>query len=142
MKCLECKKDLEQTPGKRTKQFCNSTCRSNYWQKSKRKVKEAANKKDKGWVLKFAKAAYKEINKKESGSDLAKKAANISYKAPEQSSYDSERISNLLLDEAGQMPKIPVKPKNLMELKAMCPFPEGSDERRTWISTERQKYGI
>jgi hypothetical protein len=40
MKCLECSKDLEQTVGKRAKQFCNSTCRSNYWQKAKRKIKE------------------------------------------------------------------------------------------------------
>jgi hypothetical protein len=39
MKCLECKKDLEQTQGKRAKQFCNSTCRSNYWQKENRKLK-------------------------------------------------------------------------------------------------------
>lgn len=36
MKCPNCKKDLEQTQGKREKQFCNSTCRSNYWQKLKR----------------------------------------------------------------------------------------------------------
>lgn len=43
MKCLECKKDLVQTAGKRAKQFCNSTCRSNYWQKAKRRV-EANNK--------------------------------------------------------------------------------------------------
>jgi len=34
------------------------------------------------------------------------------------------------------------RPKNLMELKAMCPFPENSDERRLFIATERQKYGI
>lgn len=35
-KCLNCEKELEQIPKKRQKQFCNSTCRSNYWQKSKR----------------------------------------------------------------------------------------------------------
>lgn len=44
MKCLECKKDLEQTPGKRVKQFCNSTCRSNFWQKEKRKSTATQNK--------------------------------------------------------------------------------------------------
>ena len=37
MGCLNCKKELEQLVGKRQKQFCNSTCRSNYWQKAKRK---------------------------------------------------------------------------------------------------------
>jgi hypothetical protein len=35
--CLNCNKALPQTEGKRAKQFCNSTCRSNYWQKEKRK---------------------------------------------------------------------------------------------------------
>ncbi len=37
MECLNCKKELEQIPQKRPKKFCNSTCRSNYWQKEKRK---------------------------------------------------------------------------------------------------------
>lgn len=40
MECLECNKNLEQTLGKRAKQFCNSTCRSNFWQKAKRKIAE------------------------------------------------------------------------------------------------------
>lgn len=34
------------------------------------------------------------------------------------------------------------KPKNLDELKALCPYPEKSDERSEWVRTERQKYGI
>lgn len=29
--CLQCKKWVVQTEGKKQKQFCNSTCRSNYW---------------------------------------------------------------------------------------------------------------
>jgi ribosomal 50S subunit-associated protein YjgA (DUF615 family) len=37
MECLECKKEITQTKGKRPKKFCNSTCRSNYWQKEQRK---------------------------------------------------------------------------------------------------------
>lgn len=40
MGCLECGKELIQTPGKRPKQFCNVTCRSNYWQKKNRAEKE------------------------------------------------------------------------------------------------------
>jgi hypothetical protein len=43
MKCLECNKEVKQTPGKREKQFCGSSCRSNFWQKAKRKI--AANNK-------------------------------------------------------------------------------------------------
>jgi hypothetical protein len=37
MKCKNCDKELEQTVGKREKIFCNSTCRSNFWQKNKKK---------------------------------------------------------------------------------------------------------
>lgn len=29
--CLQCKKWLTQSEGKRRREFCNSTCRSNYW---------------------------------------------------------------------------------------------------------------
>lgn len=47
MKCLECQTELTQTLGKREKKFCNSTCRSNYWQKQKvleRKLTETNSK--------------------------------------------------------------------------------------------------
>lgn len=37
MKCLNCGADLVQIPKKRKKEFCDSTCRSNNWQKEKRK---------------------------------------------------------------------------------------------------------
>lgn len=44
--CLNCGKIIQQTPGKRKRQFCNSTCRSNYWQKASR-VKIVAPPEDK-----------------------------------------------------------------------------------------------
>jgi len=37
MKCPNCEKEIVQTKGKRKRLFCNSTCRSNVWQKEKRK---------------------------------------------------------------------------------------------------------
>ncbi len=40
MNCLECGKEIAQTTGKRARIFCNSTCRSNYWQKKKRESKK------------------------------------------------------------------------------------------------------
>ena len=43
MNCEECTKEVTQTPGKRTKRFCNSTCRSNHWQKQKVLEKKAVN---------------------------------------------------------------------------------------------------
>ena len=40
--CLNCNEPLEQTPGKKEKQFCNVSCRSSYWQKQKRANASAA----------------------------------------------------------------------------------------------------
>jgi hypothetical protein len=34
--CLNCNEPLEQTQGKKERQFCNVSCRSSYWQKKKR----------------------------------------------------------------------------------------------------------
>lgn len=48
MGCKHCKKDLEHLPGKRKKEFCNDTCRSNFWQKERRrKINEAKALKEK-----------------------------------------------------------------------------------------------
>ena len=48
MGCKHCKKDLEHLPGKRKKEFCNDTCRSNFWQKERRrKINEAMDLKEK-----------------------------------------------------------------------------------------------
>ncbi len=52
MECLNCSKELVQIEGKRAKQFCNSTCRSNYWQKEKRKEKIKSNLKKGGFTEK------------------------------------------------------------------------------------------
>lgn len=42
-----------------------------------------------------------------------------------------------------EVPKETTKPpKNLDELKALCPFKKGTDEYRLWVQTERQKYSI
>lgn len=31
MNCKFCKKEIKQPEGKRTKEYCNTTCRSNFW---------------------------------------------------------------------------------------------------------------
>ncbi len=36
MKCLNCEKELPQTPGKRAREFCDAKCRSKYWQTHKK----------------------------------------------------------------------------------------------------------
>lgn len=105
MKCLCCGKEVPQTPKKRVKQFCNSTCRSNYWQKEKRK----------GFI-----GVLPAIKKKEK------------EKGRPHNQYES----------ANEVPPSLLIPKNLLELKALCPFKENGVERSAWIATERQKYKI
>lgn len=36
--CKKCGKELTQTEGRRAKQFCNSNCRSTFWQNKNKKV--------------------------------------------------------------------------------------------------------
>jgi endogenous inhibitor of DNA gyrase (YacG/DUF329 family) len=59
MNCLECKKEVIQTPGKRERQFCNSTCRSNYWQKAKRKIAKNNIPENKKRIKKERKTSHK-----------------------------------------------------------------------------------
>lgn len=42
--CKECGEKVTQTTGKRKKEFCNSTCRSNFWQKAERKARTERSK--------------------------------------------------------------------------------------------------
>jgi hypothetical protein len=58
--CLECGAELINTPGKRPKQFCNVTHRSNYWQKQKR-LAAKADIPDPGPVIREAIASGKPI---------------------------------------------------------------------------------
>lgn len=44
--CKNCGEKLENVSGKRQKEFCNGTCRSNYWQKQARIKKKGAPKKN------------------------------------------------------------------------------------------------
>ena len=48
IKCLECGKKVVQTPGKRKKEYCDSTCRTKYWKKSKDLALKQAGKVKKG----------------------------------------------------------------------------------------------
>lgn len=82
MKCLNCDRDLVQLPKKREKVFCDSTCRSNYWQKAKRL--EAAGKSPEEIIKTIKKIAVnnKPENKKKiedernTAHDLGKKHEN------------------------------------------------------------------
>ncbi len=110
--CDECGNEILQISGKRAKKFCDSTCRSNFWQKKQRIMKKVA-----------------ENNKPENKKRILEERNTVSVKNFNQ----PEPPSNFSID---------TRPKNLMELKAICPHKEGTDERRVWIAEERQKYSI
>jgi|ERR1700748_556124 len=40
IKCLECGKPVSQTPGRRKKEYCGSTCRSLHWKKKQQMGKQ------------------------------------------------------------------------------------------------------
>lgn len=103
MECKFCKKVVEQPEGKRKKEFCNNTCRSNFWY--------AQNKKGKPSVTL---------------TDNTKPNKELKPPTTPKTNYTINTST----------------PKNLIELKTMCPFKEIGDERSAWIATERQKYGI
>jgi hypothetical protein len=49
IKCKHCEEEVPQVPGKKKKEFCNNTCRSNYWYaKNKKKEKNSSNSKREG----------------------------------------------------------------------------------------------
>lgn len=69
--CLQCKKWVNQTKGKKAKQFCNDTCRSNYrYAKNKKKMPKE--------------------------DDLKRE---IKFVTPTPASYDSHKMSKITYDE-------------------------------------------
>jgi hypothetical protein len=62
-RCLNCGKKLVHTEGKRAKVFCDTTCRSNYWQKSDRLEKKGFSAEK---IVKTITSGWKtlEVNKK------------------------------------------------------------------------------
>lgn len=54
--CLNCGTEIKQLPKKRKKIFCDSTCRSNYWQKSSRLEAKGLNTDD---IIKEIKKTHK-----------------------------------------------------------------------------------
>lgn len=88
--------------------------------------------------LKFALSKAKKAPQKPIIEELCN-SVNLHKKAKDEA-YDAPSLPKSVKDE---YPKVGVvKPKTLDELKALCPFPEKTQERSDWIRTERPKYGI
>lgn len=154
-KCLHCSKELKHVPGRKQKSFCDVNCRNKYFY-AKRKEEVSLAKKgllslppDYVEVKKVSilteKGEIKPILPKPNRRPKINPPANSDeciefHKQPENEAYDAPPLPKKNQDDP---PKVQsVKPKNLDELKALCPFPEKTLERSDWVRTERQKYGI
>lgn len=144
--CLECGDTLVQLPKKRAKKFCNSTCRSSYFQKTQRrlakeklaevtKVAEKARKKKDTGGLPLPKD-FKKINKlstvDKNGKVVIKDVAKAAKKKLSGKLVTIEEVR-----AAGEN----AAPKTLKELKELCPYKSGL-ERSSWISQKRLEYKI
>lgn len=117
-KCLHCSGPLTHVPGRKKKSFCNTNCRNKYFYAKNKRLVEAA----KGNMA-------AELNK---SAILPKKAKDEPLVAPQ-----------TLKAAVDELPRdLPTKPKNLDELKELCPVELTGLDRSGWIRTERQKYGI
>lgn len=154
-KCLQCSKELKHVPGRKQKSFCDVNCRNKYFYAKRKREVELAKETlislpaDYVNVKKVAilteKGEIKPVFPKPNKKAKVKPPGNTSkcidfHKQPENEAYDALPLPENIQDDP---PKVQsVKPKNLDELKALCPFPEKTLERSDWIRTERQKYGI
>lgn len=105
--CLQCKKWVTQPEGKRTKKFCNATCRSNY---------------------RYAK------NKKEKDQELGGK---MKFVTPTPAAYDGVKLSRMTHDEPAmwatpkQQVSLPKTPAQWMKEKREI---ENQEDYQKWLT--------
>lgn len=136
--CLQCTKPLVHVPGRKEKSFCDVNCRNKYFYAKRKKEIEDAKA-----LLISLPADY--INVKKVGvltADGQVKPLNLKK---------NNKPSKAKQSDAAKAPKgasqvdispHPAKPKNLDELKKLCPPDLTGLDRSNWVATERQKYGI
>jgi len=81
---------------------------------------------------------HKRLTKPKGGKPVSSPVEFVATPTP--NTHDTPPLAKSLQDEPSKA--VPIKPRNLDELKALCPYPEKSEERSNWVRTERQKYGI
>lgn len=105
--CKHCNKWIIQPEGRRKKEFCNNTCRSNYWYGKNKKGKD------------------KELD------------TEIKYVVPTSAAYDSPKMSDIIHDEPPQWvePKKPVViPKTAAQWMKEKRDIENPDDYQTWLA--------
>lgn len=98
LNCKNCDRPLKQTPSKRRKEFCDTTCRSNYWQKERRK-NAAQVAKSSSAPKKSKKVAKKTVKKKLH----SPKTKPIQLESPKAAASNSDQ--NLFMGEPVPMDK-------------------------------------
>lgn len=86
MGCKFCKKELTQTPGKKKKEFCGETCRSNYWYGLNKKGRSAS------------KTVVQDLNKQSEGKtqSLSKNSPKTNYTIDSKKPFMSDAIKKKL----------------------------------------------
>lgn len=116
MKCPVCKNDFNPDTGRRPKRFCSNACKVKFWNDFKKANQNTEE------IKKVV------MDKVVLGVGIAKTELSGEIKRIDPLSKEGKNIL--------------AHPRNLDELKALCPYPRGTDEFRVWVATERQKYGI
>ena len=120
-KCKHCGTLIESIPGRRVKEFCGNNCRAKFWQKNNPKKKEVRPLET---PIKHIPPSKREIVE-QVVRDFTKPTNEIKPK--------EQPKSNFTID---------TRPKNLEELKSMCPPELTGLDKSAWVATKRQEYGI
>lgn len=116
--CLFCGKEVVTKPGKKPRQFCGGNCRNKHYYKvaNEGKIRKKPGRKPKGVPLP---QDYVEIKGTIKAVDSTGKTVIEDVAKP-----------------------ITRSPKNLDELKSLCPENLSGFDRSMWIAENRQKYGL
>ena len=110
-KSESCGKPLKQIPGKRQKEYCNSTCRSNQFQKNKRAAEKQVEK-----ILDAEKEAKDIHAGKKKGVSLTKAAKSLDkkivFKKDTAKSKNGTNLSSFVSDEAMKWEDDAIKKKS------------------------------
>lgn len=130
-KSESCGKPLKQLPGKRQKEYCNSTCRSNQFQKDKRAAEKQAKK-----IVVAEKDAEAIHAGKKKGVSLTKAAKSLDkkivFKKATAKSKKGPTPSMLLVDEAGKWEDPGMKGSPLKGVKKSPPAGMSKADTLKW----------
>ncbi len=141
--CLNCGAELEVIPQKRKKLYCDSTCRSNYWQKADRL--EKAGKSTEEIVSLMQKLAANNKNKKRISKEREGLRSKVKFSNPldKTDAYNGEKLNRYPMDEVGltapsDTPTIKERIEQLKKELNNCPKDYSETGRIMWRK-EREK---